>query len=311
MFNLGNKRSKQIQTEVLIIVLVGFILFLAFNIFFLVDISPRWQKRADADATGTVQVAKAMVNWKEKLFPADGTELPVNLGDLGRQLVEKGVIDQVKLENLYANRGGLDGFSKQALSGSVDGNLRITRENASFLLNFFWALGLANQNPILEQGPMKDPQFGGAGNFASTGGWILADGDAMDHYSKHKLIALTEDQQALVEKVSKNIYRPCCDNATYFPDCNHGMAMLGFLELMASGGATEQEMYTAALKLNAYWFPGNYLTIAQFLETQGTSWEKAKPEEILGLAYSSSSGYRQILSRVNPVSASGGPSCGV
>ena len=30
-------------------------------------------------------------------------------------------------------------------------------------------------------------------------------------------------------KIAKGIYRPCCNNSTYFPDCNHGMAMLGLL----------------------------------------------------------------------------------
>ena len=58
----------------------------------------------------------------------------------------------------------------------------------------------------------------------------------MNHYSMHRFIVLTPEQQALVEKVSKGIYRPCCGNSVYFPDCNHGMAMLGLLELMASQG---------------------------------------------------------------------------
>jgi hypothetical protein len=49
------------------------------------------------------------------------------------------------------------------------------------------------------------------------------------------LIPLTAEQQALVEEVAAEIYRPCCNNSTLFPDCNHGMAMLGFLELLACG----------------------------------------------------------------------------
>src|SRR3989344_6501798 len=65
------------------------------------------------------------------------------------------------------------------------------------MLNMFWALGLANKNDILEHGPMIDPQYGGAGGFASTGGWTLAQGNAMDHYSMNQLITLTPEQQKM------------------------------------------------------------------------------------------------------------------
>ena len=73
----------------------------------------------------------------------------------------------------------------------------------------------------------------------------------MDHYSRHTLIKLTQKQQALVDTVSRGIYRPCCGNSAHFPDCNHGMAMLGLLERMASQGASEQDMWKAALTVNS------------------------------------------------------------
>jgi hypothetical protein len=97
------------------------------------------------------------------------------------------------------------------------------------------------------------------------------------------------------------------------------MAMLGLLELMAANGVSEEEMYSVALKVNAYWFPGQYLAIAQFLESNGMSWEKANPKEILGASYSSGAGYKQVAAALeaarNPSGAprqqSGGGSCGV
>ncbi|MDO8559358.1 MAG: hypothetical protein Q7R84_03430, partial [bacterium] len=188
----------------------------------------------------------------------------------------------------------------------------MTPENAGFLLNAFWALGLGNKNPILENGPMSDPQDGGAGTFASTGGWTMAKGDAMDHYSKYNFVNLTPAQQSLVERVSQGIYRPCCGNSVYFPDCNHGMAMLGLLELMASQGASEKEMYRIALKVNSYWFPDTYLTIAKYLkEVKNTSFDKIDPKEILGKEYSSGAGYRAILQQVTPAENGGGGGCGV
>ena len=175
--------------------------------------------------------------------------------NLGLQMVEAGVIDADKFESLYSQRGGLSEADKKLLYGKDNGELVITEENSGMMLNMLWAFGLGNKNPILEMGPMMDPRYGGAENFASTGGWTLAKGSAMDHYSMHEFVKLNPDQQALVEKVSKGIFRPCCKNSTYFPDCNHGMAMLGLMELMAARGASEEEMNKKALEVNSLWFP--------------------------------------------------------
>ena len=251
-------------------------------------------------------------NLEEKVLPAEGLVLPVRWGDLGAKMAEAGVIDAEQFEALYASRGGLTDETKQLLYGSKNGNLVINQENAGTVLNLLWALGLGNKNEILEKGPMSDPSYGGAGNFASTGGWTLAKGDAMDHYSEHSFLALNAEQQALAERVSKNIYRPCCGNSTYFPDCNHGMAMLGLLELMAAQGVSEKEMYKVALQVNSYWFPDTYLAIATYLDSKGTSWAKADPKELLGANFSSASGYRRILSEIQPQEKKGGGGgCGV
>ena len=88
------------------------------------------------------------------------------------------------------------------------------------------------------------------------------------------------------------------------------MAMLGLLELMASQGANEEEMYKAALSANSYWFPDAYLNIAAYMKKKGVSWENVSPKEILGADYSSGSGYAEILSKVEN-RPSGGGSCGV
>lgn len=248
---------------------------------------------------------------EEKVLPSEGIVLPARWGDLGVQLVSAGVIDRQKFESLYSGRGGLSDSERKLLDDANNGNLTITSDNSGFLLNLFWALGLGTKNDILDKGPMRDSRYGGAGNFASTGGWTLASGDAMDHYSRHSFIVLTADQQKLVELVSKNIYRPCCDNSTYFPDCNHGMAMLGLLELMASQGASEADMYRVALQVNAYWFPDTYLTIAQYFDSKGMDWETSDPKELLGANYSSGSGYRQILNQVTAPAKKGGGGCGV
>ena len=68
----------------------------------------------------------------------------------------------------------------------------------------------------------------------------------MELYSSAAIAQLTAEQQARLEEVAKGAFRPCCGNGTHFPDCNHGMALLGLLELMASQDASVDEMFLAA-----------------------------------------------------------------
>ncbi|MEK7478326.1 MAG: hypothetical protein AAB626_00175 [Patescibacteria group bacterium] len=257
------------------------------------------------------QTEQELLAREEKIGPSKGVTLPARWDDLGKRMVETGVIDEAQFKALYNERGGLPEGTEALLTSSGNGQLVINRENSGALLNLLWALGLGNKSDVLEQGPMQDPQYGGAGNFAATGGWTIAKGDAMDHYSKHKFITLSAEQKLLVEKVSKGIFRPCCGNSTYFPDCNHGMAMLGLLELMASQGATEEQMYKSALAVNSYWFPETYINIAKYLEGKGIDWNAVDPKEILGASYSSAQGYKQILSQVEPVQKKSSGGCGV
>lgn len=254
----------------------------------------------------------ALHTLEDSVLPADGFELPLRWGDMGHRLVEAGVIDKEKFLELYADRGGLTAAEEQLLLGTTPGNLRITQQNAGILLNLLWAFGLGNKNPVLTSGPMTDPAYGGADNFASTGGWTIADGDAMDHYAKYAFVTLTTAQQQMVERVAKGIFRPCCGNSTYFPDCNHGMAMLGFLELLAAQGADEATMYRSALAVNSFWFPDTYLTIAQYEEQRGIHWKDVDARTVLGANFSSASGFSKVRASVEPATTQPrGGSCGV
>lgn len=179
-------------------------------------------------------------------------------------------------------------------------------------LNLLWAFGLANKNLVLARGPIADVRYGGPTNMASVGGWTVTTGSVMDHYDKHSLVTLTADQQNLVEKMARDIYRPCCNNSTYFPDCNHGMAMLGLLEYLAASGATEDQMWNAAITANMNWFPDQYETIAQYLKIKGIDIKTVTPQMLLGAEYSSGSGFAKIVAQV-PQSQQqrGGSGCGV
>ena len=131
--------------------------------------------------------------------------------------------------------------------------------------------------------------------FASTGGWTLATKPITELYASLNLIPLTADQQKLVEEVAAAIYRPCCDNHTLFPDCNHGMAMLGILELMASQGATADEMFDAAKYINAYWFPQQTLETAIYLQvTENTDFASADARRVVSDQFSSGSGSARV-----------------
>ena len=292
----------------LLIIAVGsFIIGASYNFNFSVSQKPFLSRLFSPKPTPTPPAAVVDQN---QVLPQEGIALPVVWKDLGLQLTKLGVINRVKFDEIYSQRGGL-GEDAKLLDSADNTSIRITSKNSNLILNLLWAFGLANKNSALDAGPMVDKQYGGAGNFASTGGWTLAKGSAMTYYSKYRLVPLTAEQDELVTRVAKNIYRPCCDNSTYFPDCNHGMAMLGLLELMAAQGISESDMYKYALAVNSYWFPDTYLTIAKYLGSQGTSWAKVDPKEILSQAYSSSSGYRQVLSKVEPVQNQKGGGCGV
>src|SRR3989338_9503116 len=240
----------------------------------------------------------------------DQVVLPIKWEDLGKQMIEVGVINQEKFESLYNERRGLNEEEKKLLFGTNNGKITINQQNAGLLLNLFWAFGLANENQILTEGPMAE--FGASGQAASTGGWTLSADLIADHYSKHAFVILTDQQQKLVEEVSQNIYRPCCNNPVYFPDCNHGMAMLCLLELLASQGASEEEMWDTALVVNSYWFPDTYLTIATYMQSKGIEWKNVNPQEILGKQFSSAQGYANIRSQVTaPSKTQSGGGCGV
>lgn len=248
----------------------------------------------------------------DSVIPEEGITLPVKWGDLGVRLVETGVIDREKFLELYKGgplSGELNQYDKY-FDGYVDDYIVVTPDNASFVLNFFWALGLAQESQVLTTTASEYPQVE---RLAATGGWTLSDTSAMDHYGAHKLVDLSSTQQTLVSEIAKNIYRPCCNNHTAFPDCNHGMAMLGVIELMVSQGYSQKDIYENALTLNSLWFPEAYLTIAKYTqEIQGIAWEFVDAKAVLGKSLSSGSGYREVLAQVEPVNyGSGGGGCGV
>jgi hypothetical protein len=247
--------------------------------------------RVSDDAGGSAAAAADL----DAVLPADGVTIPARWGDTLPRLVEQGVIDVEKFKAAAASSGSpLTEEQLRLLTEPSDENLRIDANNAYFMVTVLWGLGIANKNSILEQGPMFQAGWDKRGNYAATGGWILGDREGGEMVSAYELISLTTEQQATVEEIAFNSYRPCCGNATAFPDCNHGAAALGLAELMASQGASEDEIFQAVKSFNAFWFPQQYSVLATHFARQGQSWDKIDARELVSAQFSSSKGWAQV-----------------
>lgn len=259
-----------------------------------------------------------MASMAMQVHPPDGYTIAATFGDLGPKLLEAGAMDADDFIEVYERAGQpLNEEQLAILRNGSSARVVFNKENSYFLLNFFWALGLTNANPVLTEGPMVGKGRANVVNFASTGGWSLAAKPVRDLYASVSLVNLTPEQQERLVEVAQGVYRPCCDNPTHFPDCNHGMAMLGLLELVASQGATVEEMFEAAKYANAYWYPKQSLELATFFKaTQKVDFDEADSRELVGRNHSSLSGYRTVNQWLSnngllPQSAGGGNSCGV
>ncbi len=267
---------------------------------------------AESANSSQIQALAAQIN------PKDGYRLPIKYGKIGPQMLAAGVIDLEQFVKLYQEIGRpLSQEQMDILTKGSDRPVVINTENQHFLLNLFWAFGLANQNRILTEGPMMQRGKEQVVNFASTGGWTIAAKPVSEIYAASAMVHLSEDQQKRLEEAAGGVYRPCCNNPTLFPDCNHGMAMLGLLELMASQGATTDEMFEAAKYVNAYWFPQQTLEIAMVFKTaKNLDFQQVDSRELVGQNISSGSGYQAVqqwLAQNGKLEQApqGGGSCGV
>jgi hypothetical protein len=253
-----------------------------------------------------------------QINPLEGYTIPATFGDIGPQVVAAGAIDLDQFVQIYKQAGQpLSDEQMAILTQGSNSKIVINRSNAYFLLNFFWALGLTNQNAVLTEGPMMAKGKAQVGNFASTGGWTIGSKPPSELYASTLIVSLTDEQQARMLDVASAVYRPCCNNPTHFPDCNHGMAMLGLLELMGSQNATADEMFAAAKYVNAFWYPQQMLEVATvFKATQNVDFAQANARQVVSDKYSSGLGFQTvhqwlISNGLLEQAPSSGGSCGV
>jgi hypothetical protein len=257
---------------------------------------------------------QSLADLYEQVLPQNGFRTKIKLGDSIMKLQESGAIDKEKFLALYEQRGGLPEELEILLHEPSDKMIHIDKHNAQFYVNLLWALGLNDKSLTLEESPAAKPE--NINILAATAGWTLGKEEGPSYYNKDEIIKLDDRQEQLVKKISENIYRPCCGNHTGFPDCNHGAAMLGLLQLGISQGLSEKELYEEALKFNAFWFPDQYTKMASmFKYTQNKNYKDIDAKKLLSADYSSGSGYRTNV--VQPLSqlpgllpqSSGGGGC--
>lgn len=238
---------------------------------------------------------------KQEVIPQKGYKLSVKWGDIGQQLLQSGVIDENKYKELLSqDTQAQKEINKHLMSKSND-KMEINEKNSRFMVNTLWALGLVNKSKILDEGLMKTYGDKDPMRYASTGGWELGSKETSELYSSTELIKLTPEQEEIVQKIAENVYRPCCGNHTAFPDCNHGMAALGYIQLAVKQGVSEKQIYKDLLALNSFWFPQNYVDIAMYLNKQGKDWKKLDAKTLLSSQYSSAQAARQIRQSIQNV----------
>ena len=249
-----------------------------------------------------------------KVLPEKGFISKIALSDSVVKLVENGVIDREKFLAIYQDRGGLLAELKDVLDKTSSKPILLTRKNANYYVNLLWPLGLSNYMSSNKQSPILGKSLF---NFASTGGWDLGkEENGGAYFNKLKIVELALEQEALVTKIAQNAYRPCCNNSTFYQDCNHGSALLGLLQLGAAQGLTEDDLYREAVAFNSFWFPHNYIqTALYFKAVKGIDWDKVDPKVVMGKDFSSGSGNAAIQAEVAKIPGlvpqqKGGASCG-
>jgi hypothetical protein len=227
----------------------------------------------------------------EQVIPQGGIPTGFAFEDSIQKLIAVGVIDPDKFR---ASSQVLPTWVDRLLIAPSADRIVFNHETAPYLVNLLWPIGLSNRATFNETSPINTLSIP---TFASTGGWTIGRKPSGHvYFNQVEAVRMTAHQQAMALTVARTTYRPCCNNSTFFQDCNHGSALLGLLELAASQGATLKGLYGLALAANSYWFPDHYPKTALYFEHfYRKAWRDIDPKLILGAAYSSGSGWESNI----------------
>ena len=225
--------------------------------------------------------------------PRAGIPTGIVFGDSIQRLIAAGVIDP---DEFRALTNELPVWVERVLRGPSDDPIVFNGQTAPHLVNLLWPLGLANRAGFNEKSRLVTPLIP---NYASTGGWTLGrEQNGYVYFNQIDAIHMTVEQEASVLDVATSTFRPCCDNSTFFQDCNHGSALLGLLQLAASQGVAIDGLYGVALAANSFWFPDYYVkTALYFSHFHRRSWDEVPARFILGAKFSSLTGWQRNVSK--------------
>lgn len=252
-----------------------------------------------------------------RVLPATGFQSRIAMKDSLLKLVEHGVIDRDKLLALYGADRPLTAELAAALDKPSDRKILLNGDNSTDYVNLLWPVGLATRMAGNAESPINGESLF---DFASTGGWTIGQApNGGAYFNKFPIVKLTKRQEELVIQIAESIYRPCCNNSTFFQDCNHGSALLGALQLGASQGLSEDELYREALAFNSFWFPAQYIrTALLFKIAHNTEWPNVDPRVVLGFDYSAIGPWLENVAAVVdqvpdliPPEPEGGAGCGL
>jgi len=82
---------------------------------------------------------------KNKVLPDAGFTLPISWGDLGPKLIALGVIDKDK----FVSAANLNSDEEKILEEGGDISITINADNSQFVVDFLWAIGLAQKRVAL------------------------------------------------------------------------------------------------------------------------------------------------------------------
>lgn len=259
--------------------------------------------------TNTTQLAE-FNQIKSEVLPQQGYVLPAKWENSIKQLVDDNALNVSALTQILNNSGQpLTAQEQQILNGTSTINITINSSDSKFVLLVLWSLGINNNDTIISNGPIM--KFGGnPDNLASTGGYGPL---GTLQLGKLDILNLTPQEQMIANYTALNSYRPCCNNPTMFPDCNHGAAALGLIELMISQGANTTAVFTSLKEFNSFEYPQQYTELAMYLKGKGVDFSSVPGYIIVSRNFSSGSAVTQIqqsLSGSQVGQAGSGSGCG-
>ncbi len=251
-----------------------------------------------------------------QVTPQAGYTLPFKWGDSIRKLIQAGALNVSNLTIILNNSHQPLTFSeKEILNGTYSGYIQFNSTNTEFIQLVLWGLGINDNNTIITKGAIINasvpyansinnnatlrqrlnqnvtPYWAASRYFASTGGYGPI---GKLQLGMLDIISLSSSEQVIADYTAENSYRPCCDNPTAFPDCNHGAAALGLIELLASQGANQGQIFSAVRYFNQYQFPQQYSEIAAYFDSQRQNYSQVNSSKVMSYSFSSLSGYYAV-----------------